>query len=342
MKQFYTLICILGMCFFSNAEDLRILFVGNSYTHVNDMPSILKQLAQSSNVTISTTSFTNGGSRFKTHWQNNALKQEIQNGNYDIMILQGQSQEVAFPYSQFQNEVYPYAKKLDSLFKAHNPEGRVIFFMTWGYRYGDANNCPFYPPFCSFSTMSLELCQNYSSMATDFQSELSPIGNAWLYLYEQDSANFDLHSQDNSHPNIKGSYFSACVLYTTIFQTVISSDYYSSLSQNEATFFQQTASSLFANNTLSSCYNVNSSLQKVEQNKFSIMYLPYKELLKINSNSPASNITIHIYNVMGIKVKQYSVANSATLLLNVTDLPKGCYIVQISDKQNFSTNKFTK
>ncbi|MDO5760227.1 MAG: SGNH/GDSL hydrolase family protein [Bacteroidota bacterium] len=340
MKKIYIFVFTIVFVCCLNAQELKVLFVGNSYTYVNDLPNLLKQLAQTSNQNISTTSFTPGGARFLTHWQNEALKQEIRKGNYDIMILQGQSQEVAFPPSQFQAEVYPYAKKLDSLFKEYNPEGRVIFFMTWGYRYGDANNCQFYPPFCSYESMSMELCQNYSTLASDFQSELAPIGNAWLYLYNQDANSFDLHSSDNSHPNLRGSYFSACVLYTTIFQTSISSDYYADLSSQEALSLQQTASMLFNNSVLSSCGNF-SSLNSEEQKTLSIKYLAENNTIEIN-NIIGKNAVVEIYNILGSKIMEKILPNVTQYFLNVKDLQKGYYILKITDKENISTYKFNK
>ncbi len=341
MKAFLTTLIALTFCFCLNAQDIRVLFVGNSYTYVNDLPNLLTSLAETNKKTIKTTSFTTGGARFMTHWQNEDLKQEIQKGNYDIMVLQGQSQEVAFPPNQFYQEVYPYAKKLDSLFKEYKPEGRVIYFMTWGYRYGDKQNCQFYSPFCSYETMSKELCKNYSTMASDFQSEVSPIGTAWLYLYNQDTASFDLHSQDYSHPNTKGSYFAACVLYTTIFQKEISSTYYFSLSEEEATKLQQTASLLFSNYTLTDCEYV-SDLMEIEENPFSVYYNDKEQQLSITTTQNITNITVDIYNLMGVKVKQYTAKNTTSINLDVKQLNHGYYIAKIRTDNAIYTHAFVK
>lgn len=342
MKRVCILILFTTLSFvLKSQESIKVLFVGNSYTYVNDLPTILTQLAQSNNKTILATSYTSGGARFMTHWQNENLKQEIKNGNYDIMILQGQSQEVAFPPLQFQAEVYPYAQKLDSLFKVYNPDGRVIFFMTWGYKYGDANNCPFYPPFCTYESMSMELCQNYSSMANNFQSEVSPIGNAWLYVYNQNPSSFDFHSSDNSHPSTKGSYFTACVLYTTIFQTSIFSNYYAGLIVEDALYLQQTASALFENNTLSTCNDFSSLNSQIEQNNFSVYHSQQNNTLMISSLNN-SDARVEIYNALGVKVKEVILNNLSQYVLDVKAIKKGYYIVRISDKENVFTYNFVR
>lgn len=328
MRRFLVFIAALTFVFSLNAQDLKILFVGNSYTFTNDLPNLLTELAKTNDKRISYKDMTIGGARFMTHCKNAQLIEEIKSGRYDIMVLQGQSQEVAFPYEQFMEEVYPYAHQLDSLFKEYNPQARVIYFMTWGYRYGDQANCPFYSPFCSYETMSQELCKNYSLMASDFQSEVSPIGRAWLYLYEKDSLSFDLHSSDYSHPNLKGSYFSACVLYTTVFKTAVMSGFYSSLTDAEAVSFQQTANELFLNNQFTDCEFV-SSLSELRDDDINIRYNQLQSLLEVNSKEYKGNIQLEIYNLNGVKVKQFTTKTTNQLIVNLNDLTDGYYIAKV-------------
>ncbi|MFA6806905.1 MAG: T9SS type A sorting domain-containing protein, partial [Bacteroidales bacterium] len=123
---------------------------------------------------------------------------------------------------QFFSEVYSYAKKLDSIIKLNSPQSKVVFYMTWGYRYGDALNCPSFPPFCTYWSMSERLYQNYSLMARDFGSVVSPVGAAWRESISKDST-IVLHGSDNSHPSINGTYLSSCVFYSTFFHDSVSS-----------------------------------------------------------------------------------------------------------------------
>lgn len=341
MKRIIIIFIAVAFCVELNAQDLKVLFVGNSYTYVNDLPNILKQIAQSNGKNITTKSFTYGGARLMSHWGNEELQETIKNGKYDIIILQGQSQEMAFPPEQFNKEVYPYAKKLDSLYKENNPNGRVIYFMTWGYRYGDKVNCPFYPPYCTYETMSQELCQNYCKVASDFNSEVSPIGSAWLYLFNQDSISFDLHSSDYSHPNIKGSYFSACVLYTTIFKTGIVTSYTAQLNQEVATALQQTANFLFSNNTFNNC-SFTSLLPNLPKNDIDVHYIATQRLLEVINYSNQKNIILEIYNLNGIKIKQFVVENEGWSLFDVKMICDGYYITKIRTKKSVCTYNFIK
>ncbi|MBR1626810.1 MAG: T9SS type A sorting domain-containing protein [Bacteroidales bacterium] len=323
------------------AQQISVLFVGNSYTYTNDLPQLLSQMGVSDGNRIETKSYTSGGARFMSHCQNADLLEDIKRGEYDILILQGQSQEVAFPYEQFMQEVYLYAKQLDDLYKENNPGGRVIYFMTWGYRYGDQMNCPFYSPFCTYRTMSQELCKNYSMMANDFQSEVSPIGRAWLYLFEQDSLSFDLHSDDYSHPNMKGSYFSACILYTMIYQKEIHTDFFADLDPQTAQQLQQTANDLFSKHKFVNC-SFESSLTETNKSDLMINYIASKQVLKVDNSENNFSITAEIFDLQGIKVSDFKIEKNKITECSLNLLPEGCYVVKGEAKGKKVCYKFVK
>lgn len=208
-----------------NAQDKKVLFIGNSYTDVNNLPLMVRNISTSMGKTLKYETHTAGGAQFQNHWNyiaSSGLLEKIQTGDFDYIVLQGQSQEVAFPDGQFNSSVYPYAKKLDSIINFYSPQTKVVFYMTWGYRYGDANNCLYYPPFCTYFSMSERLYQNYSLMAHDFSSLIAPVGAAWRKSIITDST-LVLHSGDNSHPSLEGTYLASCVFYSTFFQDSLSS-----------------------------------------------------------------------------------------------------------------------
>lgn len=228
MKRVYALaelwaVCLL-LCFGAGVlhgqSPKRVLFVGNSYVYTNNLPQVLAQIARCNGKEIVCESSTSGGFTFRNHLNSVQTLAKIEAGGYDCIVLQGQSQEVAFPDNQFYSQVYPYAGSLDSICKLHNPQARVVFFATWGYRYGDAMNCPFYEPFCSFEGMTQRLTDNYTLMARDFRSDVSPVGEAFLQSFLSDST-VVLHSSDNSHPSVLGTYLAACCFYCAVFEEAL-------------------------------------------------------------------------------------------------------------------------
>ena len=85
---------LLFVPFFAQARDtdsLRVLWVGNSYTYYNDMPSTVRQIAATQKVKLSCTRFLKGGERLSGHLKNQKLLDAIAAGGWDYVILQEQS-----------------------------------------------------------------------------------------------------------------------------------------------------------------------------------------------------------------------------------------------------------
>lgn len=343
MKRIIFLITFVAICFYAYSQNAtKVLYLGNSYTYTNDLPNVLEKIAQSQSREISSTEFLSGGARFMTHWNNPSVISKIQEGGIDFMILQGQSQEAAFPQGQFMNEVYPYAKSLDSLFKEHNPNGKVLFFMTWGYRYGDQVNCQFYPPFCNFFSMTQELYNNYRQMALDFNSSVAPIGAAWRYSIILDS-NYVLHSSDNSHPSIDGTYLSACVLYSSIFKEEVNSSFYGSLSAERAQRYQGIANDIVMDSLAHWNLTLSTDNLIAENNINANVYYSEKEdAVKIEIQNIDQDINISIFDANAKLITQKTAKpnnNKIQTSINIPNIKKGLYIIKIQSDNFLKTFK---
>lgn len=233
---------LLSLCStFLFAQHKNVLFIGNSYTYVNDLPNTFRQLALSGGDSITVDNSTFGGYTFQNHCGNSTTLSKIAAGNWDYVILQEQSQIPSFPQSQVETDCYPYAKQLDSLVNISNPCAETVFYMTWGRKYGDAGNCGIWPPVCTFSGMQDQLRYSYLKMAQDNHAGVIPAGEAWRKAWFSDST-INLWSGDNSHPSTAGTYLTACVFYAGIFEkTPVGLNYISTLTNNEANFLQQIA-----------------------------------------------------------------------------------------------------
>lgn len=118
------LLCLSSISF---ATKKRILFIGNSYIYVNDLPTTLYNLALSLGDTLEFDSNTIGGSTLNYHSTDAVSQAKIKQGNWDYIVLQEQSQMPAFDPSQVATDTYPYAKKLCDTIHAYNPCGEVLF-----------------------------------------------------------------------------------------------------------------------------------------------------------------------------------------------------------------------
>jgi hypothetical protein len=195
----------------------RVLFLGNSYTSVNNLPAMTQACALSAGDSLIIDSNTPGGYTFEGHSTNAISLQKIALGNWDFVVLQEQSQRPSFPIEQVEVEVFPYAAQLDALIQQANACKETIFYMTWGRANGDASNCPNWPPVCTYAGMDSLLNERYRMMANDNDALLAPVGAVWRYLREQ-HPEIQLYQTDESHPSEAGPYAAACTFYSVIYR----------------------------------------------------------------------------------------------------------------------------
>jgi hypothetical protein len=222
----------------------EVLFIGNSYTYVNNLPDLVKQIALSFGDSLIYDSSTSGGATFNTHTNNTQTLAKINQQQWDYVVLQAQSQEPSFSPGQVANDTYPYAEILVDSIHANSSCTEPLFFMTWGRKYGDQQNCQFYPPICTYLGMQQRLRESYLEMAFNDSASCVPVGMAWKASIAIDST-INLYSSDNSHPSIYGSYLAACSFYASIFKkSALGSSFWpAAIDSNTAYNLQQIGSS---------------------------------------------------------------------------------------------------
>lgn len=197
--------------------NLNVLFIGNSYTYVNDLPGTLVQLANAMGDQMNVDSKTNGGYTFQMHSQDPITYQKIHAQVWDYVVIQGQSQEPSFPYQQVNSQSLPYAQQIsDSVYSAQ-PCGQVNYFMTWGRENGD----PQWDSINTFHKMNDRLRDAYLRIADSSLASVSPVASAWRYIRETQPS-IQLYAGDGSHPSLAGTYLAASVFYVSLFQKAIS------------------------------------------------------------------------------------------------------------------------
>ncbi len=243
--KFYMLFLFSISLSFANAQWIkRALFIGNSYTDVNNLPYLVSKIARAHGDSLYYEANVPGGSTLYAHSINSITLAKIAQGNWDFVALQAQSQEPSFSPNQVAAGVLPYAHKLDSLIHKADSCAETVFYMTWGRKNGDAGNCTVYPPVCTYSGMQSRLRSSYLLMAQQNNASVAPVGAAWR---EVNNANpsFDLYQPDESHPSIYGSYLAACVFYSTFFQRPVKSlSFTAGISLADASFIQQKCNSI--------------------------------------------------------------------------------------------------
>lgn len=216
MKKYYILFLLFifttGVC-----QNKRILFLGNSYTGTNDLPGMFSQMVTSTGQNCIIDSNTPGGYTFNLHTTNSTTQTKIQQGNWDFVILQEQSQIPSFPDDYVNTNCFPYAEQLNNQILQYSPCAETVFYMTWGRQNGDSQFCATNPPVCTYEGMDDLLRARYITMAQNNNAIVSPVGAVWRYI-RTNYPEINLYSGDGSHPSVEGTYAAALTFFTSIYR----------------------------------------------------------------------------------------------------------------------------
>ncbi|MFT7581783.1 MAG: hypothetical protein ACI9MR_003461, partial [Myxococcota bacterium] len=185
---------------------VRVLFVGNSYTYVNDLPAVFRALGAPQGASgIEVVSIATAGARLSGHWRNTDTRARIEAGGFDAVVLQGQSLEALLTTDDFQQHATLLA---DAVAAA---DMRAIWYSTWARRPGT----PFLESLEVGGTaarMTQWLESQYCLAAEPNGGSVARVGAAWqLALAELPEV--VLYAPDGSHPTRAGTLLSACVLW---------------------------------------------------------------------------------------------------------------------------------
>ncbi len=175
---------------------LRVLFVGNSYTGVNNLPSLVAALSEAAGGRrIETARHTMGGCTLQRHFAETGAVEKIREGKWDVVVLQEQSLR---PILQ-KDLMHQYARKLDAEIKASG--AKTVFYLTWSRE--------------KTPKTQADLDAAYFGIAKELGATVAPVGRAWQETKRRDPA-VKLYAGDGSHPSAKGSYLAAVVFYATL------------------------------------------------------------------------------------------------------------------------------
>ena len=210
----------------------RVLFIGNSYTYVNDLPAMFAELARSGGHRVETGMVAVGGSTLAEHAASATTAATIRSAKWDLIVLQEQSQVPSIDELR-QTQMYPAARRLaDTIYRQG---ARPVFFLTWAHRDGwPENGLP------DYASMQSAVDDGYLAIAAEEQAAVAPVGVAWSTALSQPHP--ALWQDDGSHPTTAGTYIAACVFYATIFrQSPRGIAYHADLSTVDAAILQTVA-----------------------------------------------------------------------------------------------------
>lgn len=172
----------------------RILFIGNSLTEANDLPSIVCRLAQGRHK-ATCDAVTGGGYALEDHFGDGRALERLHRDRWTIVVLQqGPS---ALESSRV--NLREWTAKFEPLITAAG--ARPALYAVWPEK-GRSFDFP-------------RVSESYRLAAADVHGWFFPAGDAWLAAWRRDPA-LPLYGADNFHPSVAGTYLAALVIYRTI------------------------------------------------------------------------------------------------------------------------------
>lgn len=193
----------------ANESCTRVLFIGNSYTYVNDLPNTFANLARAGGHQTEVGMSAQGGWMLSDHVKSSDTISMINAKKWNFVVLQEQSEVPSIQQSRTQ-EMYPAARVLVG--DVRQVGAVPIFLITWAYRAGlPANGMP------NYESMQAQIDNGYLITAEALGAPVAPVGNAWQAVRDQ-YPQINLWQDDGSHPAPEGTYLAACVFYADIFR----------------------------------------------------------------------------------------------------------------------------
>jgi hypothetical protein len=217
----------------------RVLFIGNSYTFVNDLPDTFANLARSDGNKVEVGMSAQGGWTLSEHLQSAETLDLLNSKKWKFVVLQEQSQIPSVVSARTQG-MYPAARELVQKIQAIG--ATPIFFVTWAHRGG-------WPEYGmnNYESMQAQINDGYTQIAQELKAPIAPVGVAWLSAVSQ-YPDLMLWQADGSHPAEQGTYLAACVFYAVIFhESPNGLSYRADLPKEKARILQSVASSTVLN-----------------------------------------------------------------------------------------------
>ena len=173
MKKILLIGAIFSIALSTQAQK-KVLWIGNSYTGANNLPNLTDDIANSLGDDITYDSNTPGGNTLQQHSNNPVTYQKLHANDWDVVVLQAQSQEPSFPHGQVSTNTYPYAAELNDSIQSILTCSETMYYMTWGRETGD----PQWDSINSFDKMNQRLVNAYTFMSNEisFTKDASSIG----------------------------------------------------------------------------------------------------------------------------------------------------------------------
>jgi len=179
------------------ADSAKVLFIGNSLTYSNDLPSMLEAIAAQAGKRLTADAIAQPNASLEDHFRARTAHAALANGGYQIVIMQqGPS---SLPESQA--NLLQWTERFASRIRAGG--ARPALYMVW--------------PDITRSAWFDDVRNAYSNAALEVDGMFIPAGEAWRAAWRSDPA-LPLYDADQFHPSPLGSYAAALSMFCELYR----------------------------------------------------------------------------------------------------------------------------
>jgi hypothetical protein len=183
------------------AATVRILFVGNSLTYVNDLPFMVKALADSAGIDgVQVAQVAKPDYALEDHWNDGQARRVIETGGWHWVVLQQGPSAVLANRANLREWTATFSTLIRS------KGGEPALYQVW-------------PQLVNFTDFDAS-AESYRLAALDVNGLLLAAGNAWRAAWARNAAT-PLYSNDGLHPSVQGSYTAALTIFGGIFHRAV-------------------------------------------------------------------------------------------------------------------------
>ncbi|MEO6068677.1 MAG: hypothetical protein ABJB33_07190 [Gemmatimonadota bacterium] len=170
----------------------RVLFVGNSLTYVNDLPSIVERISVADGAPLETHTAVAPNYGLEDHWNDGAVQRLLGRERWDVVVLQQGPSSL----QESGTNLVDYAARFGALIRSHHACPAV--YMVWSEE--------------RYPRMFDAVRDHHRAAADSAHAQFLPAGDGWRAAWRRDPS-FAFYSPDGLHPTPLGSYLAALVVY---------------------------------------------------------------------------------------------------------------------------------
>ncbi len=179
-----------------NAQDVSILFIGNSLTYSNNLPQILTKIGANNGMEISTHQLCFPNYGLEDHWNERNIQGAIKAQNFDYVIFQQGPSSQAYGRSS----LIEYGGKISRV--CHENDSKPAYFMVW--------------PSTNYYHTFDGVIKNHVDASIQNKAGIIPVGSLWK-KYREAVSNAGLYASDGFHASKKGSFLAALTMFQFLF-----------------------------------------------------------------------------------------------------------------------------